>query len=129
MTIGIKRSGGGAGKGTDAARKRRHLRVRKRIAGTTERPRLVVTRSSRHMVAQVVDDTRGHTLASASTMEADLRSLDGDKTAKARRVGELLAERARAAGVEGVVFDRGGNRYHGRVAAVADGAREGGLAL
>jgi large subunit ribosomal protein L18 len=129
VTIGIKRSGGGAGKGTDAARRRRHLRVRKRIAGTTERPRLVVTRSSRHMVAQVVDDTRGHTLASASTMEADLRTLDGDKTAKARRVGELLAERARAAGVEAVVFDRGGNRYHGRVAAVADGAREGGLAL
>ena len=129
MTIGIKRSGGGAGKGTDAARKRRHLRVRKRIAGTTERPRLVVTRSSRHMVAQVVDDARGHTLASASTMEVDLRGLDGDKTAKARRVGELLAERARAAGVEAVVFDRGGNRYHGRVAAVADGAREGGLSL
>ena len=129
MTIGIKRSGGGAGKGTDAARRRRHLRVRKRIAGTTERPRLVVTRSSRHVVAQVVDDTRGHTLASASTMEADLRSLDGDKTAKARRVGELLAERARAAGVEGVVFDRAGNKYHGRVAALADGAREGGLAF
>jgi large subunit ribosomal protein L18 len=129
VTIGIKRSGGGAGKGTDAARKRRHLRVRKGIAGTAERPRLVVTRSSRHMVAQVVDDTRGHTLASASTMEADLRGLDGDKTAKARRVGEILAERARAAGVEAVVFDRGGNRYHGRVAAVADGAREGGLAL
>jgi large subunit ribosomal protein L18 len=103
--------------------------VRKSIAGTTERPRLVVTRSSRHVVAQVVDDTRGHTLASASTMEADLRSLDGDKSVKARRVGELLAERARAAGVEAVVFDRGGNRYHGRVAAVADGAREGGLAL
>jgi large subunit ribosomal protein L18 len=129
VTIGIKRSGGGAGKGTDAARKRRHLRVRKRIAGTTDRPRLVVTRSSRHIVAQVVDDTRGHTLASASTMEADLRSLDGDKSVKARRVGELLAERARAAGVEAVVFDRGGNRYHGRVAAVADGAREGGLTL
>ena len=129
MTIGIKRSGGGAGKGTDAARKRRHLRVRKRIAGTAERPRLVVTRSSRHMVAQVVDDARGRTLASASTMEVDLRGLDGDKTAKARRVGELLAERARAAGVQAVVFDRGGNRYHGRVAAVADGAREGGLAL
>ena len=129
MTIGIKRSGGGAGKGTDAARRRRHLRVRKRIAGTAQRPRLVVTRSSRHMVAQVVDDTRGHTLASASTMEVDLRGVDGDKTAKARRVGELLAERARAAGVEAVVFDRGGNRYHGRVAAVADGAREGGLSL
>ncbi len=129
MTIGIKRSGGGAGKGTDAARKRRHLRVRKQLSGTTERPRLVVTRSSRHMVAQVVDDTRGFTLASASTMEADLRGLDGDKTAKARRVGELVAERARAAGIGAVVFDRGGNRYHGRVAAVADGAREGGLSL
>jgi large subunit ribosomal protein L18 len=129
VTIGIKRSGGGAGKGTDAARRRRHLRVRKRIAGTAERPRLVVTRSSRHMVAQVVDDARGHTLASASTMEVDLRGLDGDKTAKARRVGELLAERARAAGVDAVVFDRGGHRYHGRVAAVADGAREGGLSL
>ena len=129
MTIGIKRSGGGAGKGTVAARKRRHLRVRKSISGTTERPRLVVTRSARHVVAQVVDDTRGHTLASASTMETNLRSLDGDKTAKARRVGELLAERARAAGVEAVVFDRGGNQYHGRVAAVADGAREGGLTL
>jgi large subunit ribosomal protein L18 len=129
VTIGIKRSGGGAGKGTDAARKRRHLRVRKSISGTTERPRLVVTRSSRHVVAQVVDDTRGHTLASASTMEADLRVLEGDKTSKARRVGELVAARAREAGVESVVFDRGGNRYHGRVAAVADGAREGGLAL
>ena len=129
MTIGIKRSGGGAGKGKDAARKRRHLRVRKGISGTGERPRLVVTRSSRHMVAQVVDDTRGHTVASASTMEADLRTLDGDKTAKARRVGELVASRALAAGVESVVFDRGGNRYHGRVAAVADGAREGGLTL
>ena len=127
MTIGIKRSGGGAGKGTDAARKRRHLRVRKGISGTTERPRLVVTRSSRHMVAQVVDDTRGHTLASASTMEVDLRGLDGDKTAKARRVGELLAERARAAGVDAVVFDRGGNAYRGRIAALADAARENGL--
>jgi large subunit ribosomal protein L18 len=129
VTIGIKRSGGGAGKGSDAARKRRHLRVRKRIAGTAERPRLVVTRSSRHIVAQVVDDAQGHTLAYASTMEADLRALDGDKTAKARQVGERIAERAREAGVEAVVFDRGGNRYHGRVAAVADGAREGGLSL
>jgi large subunit ribosomal protein L18 len=129
VTIGIKRSGGGAGKGSDAARKRRHLRVRKRIAGTAERPRLVVTRSSRHIVAQVVDDAKGHTLAYASTMEADLRALDGDKTAKARQVGERVAERAREAGVEAVVFDRGGNRYHGRVAAVADGAREGGLSL
>jgi large subunit ribosomal protein L18 len=129
MAIGIKRSGGGAGKGKDAARARRHLRVRKSIVGTTTRPRLVVSRSTRHVVAQVVDDSRGRTLASASSMEVDLRSLDGDKTAKAKRVGELLAERARAAGVESVVFDRGGNRYHGRVAAVADGAREGGLSL
>ncbi len=129
MTIGIKRSGGGAGKGTDAARKRRHLRVRKRVVGTAERPRLVVTRSTRHIVAQVVDDAVGRTLASASTLEVDLRSLEGDKTAKAKRVGELVAERAKAAGIESVVFDRGGNRYHGRVAAVADGAREGGLAL
>ncbi|TDC47787.1 50S ribosomal protein L18 [Jiangella ureilytica] len=111
------------------ARDRRHLRVRKKVTGTAERPRLVVTRSLRHMVAQVVDDATGRTLASATSMEADLRSLDGDKTAKARRVGELLADRAKAAGVEAVVFDRGGNQYHGRVAAVAEGAREGGLKL
>jgi large subunit ribosomal protein L18 len=111
------------------ARVKRHLRVRKHISGTPERPRLVVTRSSRHMVAQVVDDTRGHTLVSASTLEADLRADGGDKTAKARKVGELIAERARAAGISTVVFDRGGNKYHGRVAAVADGAREGGLTL
>ncbi|AEG43460.1 50S ribosomal protein L18 [Isoptericola variabilis] len=117
------------GKGKAVARQRRHLRLRKKIKGTAERPRLVVTRSSRHMVAQVVDDTVGKTVASASTLEADLRAFDGDKTAKARRVGELVAERAKAAGVESVVFDRGGNKYHGRVAAVADGAREGGLAL
>jgi large subunit ribosomal protein L18 len=129
MAIGIKRSGGGAGKGTDAARKRRHLRVRKSVVGSPERPRLVVSRSTRHIVAQIVDDTAGRTLASASTLEADLRGLDGDKSAKAKRVGQLVAERAKAAGVESVVFDRGGNRYHGRVAAVADGAREGGLAL
>ena len=129
MTIGVKRSGGGAGKGKDAARTRRHLRVRKKVTGTSERPRLVVTRSNRHMVAQVVDDTLGRTLVSASSLEADLRSLDGDKSAKAKRVGELVAERARAAGIDTVVFDRGGNRYHGRVAAVADGAREGGLSL
>lgn len=129
MTIGVKRSGGGAGKGSDAARRRRHLRVRKRVVGTPARPRLVVTRSARHVVAQVVDDAAGRTLASASTMEADLRGLDGDKTARAKRVGELVAQRAKAAGIETVVFDRGGNRYHGRVAAVADGAREGGLAL
>jgi large subunit ribosomal protein L18 len=117
------------GKGKAVARQRRHLRLRKKITGTPERPRLVVTRSNRHMVAQVVDDTVGKTLVSASTLEADLRALDGDKTAKARKVGELVAARAKAAGVEAVVFDRGGNKYHGRVAAVADGAREAGLAL
>ena len=117
------------GKGKFKARARRHLRLRKKIAGTQERPRLVVTRSNRHLVAQVVDDSVGRTLVSASTLENDLRTLDGDKTAKARKVGELIAERAKAAGVEAVVFDRGGNKYHGRVAAVADGAREGGLAL
>jgi large subunit ribosomal protein L18 len=129
VTIGVKRSGGGAGRGKDDARTRRHLRVRKKVTGTPSRPRLVVTRSSRHVVAQVVDDSVGHTLVSASSLEADLRTLDGDKTAKAKRVGQLVAERAKAAGVESVVFDRGGNRYHGRVAAVADGAREGGLSL
>ncbi|NNG39034.1 50S ribosomal protein L18 [Flexivirga sp. ID2601S] len=112
-----------------AARSRRHLRLRKRVAGTAERPRLVVTRSSRHVFVQVVDDTVGKTVASASTMEADLRSFDGDKTAKARRVGELVAARAKEAGVDSVVFDRGGNKYAGRVSAIADGAREGGLTL
>lgn len=117
------------GKGKAVARARRHLRLRKKVVGSAARPRLVVTRSTRHMVAQVVDDSIGRTLVSASTLEADLRALDGDKTAKARRVGELIAERAKAAGIEAVVFDRGGNKYHGRVAAVADGAREGGLAL
>jgi large subunit ribosomal protein L18 len=124
MALIIKRA-----KGKSAARGRRHLRLRKKLSGTSLRPRLVVSRSSRHVFVQVVDDTVGRTVASASTMEADLRSFEGDKTAKARRVGELLAERARSAGVDAVVFDRGGNRYHGRIAAIADGAREGGLAL
>ncbi|MFW6774417.1 50S ribosomal protein L18 [Nocardioides sp. CPCC 205120] len=109
------------------SRLRRQVRGRKRIAGTAERPRLVVTRSAKHISVQVVDDVIGKTLVSASTMEADLRSLDGDKTAKAKRVGELVAERAKSNGVDAVVFDRAGNRYHGRVAALADGAREGGL--
>jgi len=121
-----------AGKATSArakSRKRRHLRVRKKVVGTAARPRLVVTRSTKHVFVQVIDDTAGHTLAYASTMEADLRSADGDKTAKSRKVGELVAARAKEAGVSAVVFDRGGNKYHGRVAAVADGAREGGLEL
>jgi large subunit ribosomal protein L18 len=116
-------------KGKSAARGRRHLRVRKKVSGTAMRPRLVVSRSSRHVFVQIVDDTVGKTVASASTMEADLRTFEGDKTAKARRVGELVAERAKSAGVEAVVFDRGGNKYHGRIAAIADGAREGGLSL
>ena len=123
MALGIK------GKSKSAARGRRHLRVRKRITGTAVRPRLVVNRSARHVFVQVVDDSKGITVAYASTLEADLRAFEGDKTAKAKRVGELVAERAKAAGVEAVVFDRGGNKYHGRVAAVAEGAREGGLAL
>ncbi|WP_131105550.1 50S ribosomal protein L18 [Ornithinimicrobium sufpigmenti] len=112
-----------------AARQRRHLRLRKKVTGTPARPRLVVNRSSRHVFVQLVDDTESKTLASASTMEADLRALEGDKTAKAKRVGELLAERAKALGVDTAVFDRGGNRYAGRVAAIAEGAREGGLSL
>ena len=123
MAIGIK------GKSKSAARGRRHLRLRKKLNGTAVRPRLVVNRSARHMVAQVVNDLEGTTLVSATTMEADLRSFDGDNTAKAKKVGEMVAERAKAAGIDAVVFDRGGNKYHGRVAAVADGAREGGLKL
>lgn len=110
-----------------ASRARRQLRGRKHISGTAERPRLVVTRSSRHLFAQVIDDVQGRTLASASTMEADLRKLDGDKSDKARKVGELIADRAKSAGVETVVFDRAGNKYHGRLAALADAAREAGL--
>ena len=117
------------GKSKSAARTRRHSRLRKKIEGTAVRPRLVVNRSARHVFVQVVDDSKGHTLASASTMEADLRTFDGDKTAKARKIGALVAERAQAAGIDAVVFDRGGSKYAGRVAAVADGAREAGLKL
>ncbi|MGB3911517.1 MAG: 50S ribosomal protein L18 [Pseudolysinimonas sp.] len=112
-----------------AQRTRRHARLRKRIVGTPARPRLVVNRSARHVFVQLVDDSTGHTLAFASTLEADLRAFSGDKTAKAKKVGELLAERAKKAGVDAVVFDRGGNRFAGRVAAIAEGAREGGLNL
>ena len=111
------------------SRLHRQVRGRKKIAGTAVRPRLVVSRSTRHLFVQVVDDTVGKTVASASTMEADLRAFDGDKTAKAKKVGELVAARAKDAGIEAVVFDRGGNKYHGRVAAIAEGAREGGLSL
>ncbi|MEU9507539.1 50S ribosomal protein L18 [Micromonospora sp. NPDC048170] len=122
----LKRRRGVAAKRA-VGRARRHFRVRKNVSGTAERPRLVVTRSLRHIVAQIVDDTKGHTLASASTLDTSLRGTEGDKSALAGKVGALLAERAKAAGVSKVVFDRGGNRYAGRVAALADAAREAGL--
>jgi large subunit ribosomal protein L18 len=112
-----------------ASRLRRQVRGRKKVSGTAERPRLVVTRSSKHISVQVVDDLVGRTLASASTLEAEVRSVEGDQSAKARQVGELVAERAQAAGVTSAVFDRAGTKYHGRVAALADAAREGGLAF
>ena len=111
------------------ARARRHFRIRKTLRGTPEAPRLVVHRSSRHMHVQIIDDLAGHTLAAASSIEPEVRAVEGDKKAKGAKVGQLIAERAKAAGIEAVVFDRGGNKYHGRVAAVADGAREGGLKL
>ena len=109
------------------SRLRRQVRGRKKIHGTAERPRLVVSRSTKHITVQVVDDLVGKTLAYASTMEADVRGFEGDKTAKAKKVGELVAERATSAGVSDVVFDRAGNKYHGRIAALADAARAGGL--
>src|ERR1700730_12149579 len=111
------------------ARVPRHLRVAKKATGTTLRPRLVVNRSARHLLVQIVDDSVGRTLASASTMDESIKSAEGDKTAKAKLVGALIAERARDAGIEAVVFDRGGFQYHGRVAALADSAREAGLTL
>ena len=119
--------------GTDAStarrtsRLRRHNRLRKRVSGTAERPRMVVKRSSRHVHVQVVDDTQGITLVHASTMDASLKGTAGDKSALARQVGALVADRAKAAGITAVVFDRGGNRYSGRLAALADGARDAGL--
>jgi len=117
------------GKSKAAARTRRHDRLRKKIVGSAARPRLVVTRSARHVFVQVVDDAKGITLASASTMEKEFRALDSTKTDKSKKIGELVAKRAQAAGVTEVVFDRGGNKYAGRVAAIADGAREAGLVL
>jgi len=110
-----------------SSRLRRQIRGRKKISGTAARPRLVVTRSTKHITAQVVDDLVGQTLVSASSLEGDLRAFDGDKSAKAKKVGELVAARAKDKGIESVVFDRSGNKYHGRIAALADGAREGGL--
>jgi len=110
-----------------AARERRHFRLRKKLAGTAERPRLVVSRSARHLFVQIVDDSQGKTLASASTMEDALRKSSADKTGKSREVGALIAKRGKDAGVSAVVFDRGGNKYHGRIAALAESARENGL--
>ncbi|AHI01565.1 large subunit ribosomal protein L18 [Kutzneria viridogrisea] len=109
------------------ARARRHFRLRKKISGTPERPRMVVNRSARHIVVQVIDDLAGHTLASASSLEADVRAMEGDKKARATKVGQLVAARAKEAGIAKVVFDRGGYDYHGRIAALADAAREAGL--
>jgi large subunit ribosomal protein L18 len=109
------------------ARLRRHSRIRKRVSGTAETPRLVVNRSSRHIHVQLVNDQEGVTVAAASSIEADVRAVDGDKKAHSVRVGQLIAERAKAAGIESVVFDRGGYTYGGRIAALADAAREGGL--
>ena len=109
------------------SRTRRHLRVRKKVTGSTARPRLVVSRSTRHISVQVVDDTSARTLVSASTLDETIRGTSGDKKARAAAVGKLVAERAKAAGIDKVVFDRGGHRYHGRIAALADAAREGGL--
>jgi large subunit ribosomal protein L18 len=123
MAIGVKVVKGSA----TNARARRHFRVRKKVSGTSIRPRLVVSRSSRHLFVQIVDDSQGRTLVSASTMEADVRVAAGDKTAKSHKVGALIAQRAKEAGISAVVFDRAGNKYHGRIAAVADSARENGL--
>jgi large subunit ribosomal protein L18 len=109
------------------ARLRRHHRLRKKVVGTAERPRLVVNRSSRHIHVQLVNDANGTTIAAASSIEADVRAVSGDKKAHSVRVGQQIAERARAAGIEAVVFDRGGNTYGGRIAALADAARENGL--
>jgi large subunit ribosomal protein L18 len=126
-TLLKRRNGGGVAAKRAVGKARRHFRVRKNVRGTAERPRLVVTRSSRHISAQIVDDLKGHTLVSASTLDASLRGTEGDKSALAGKVGALLAERAKSAGVSKVVFDRGGNKYAGRIAALADAAREAGL--
>ena len=126
-TLLKRRNGGGVAAKRAVGKARRHFRVRKNVRGTAERPRLVVTRSSRHITAQIIDDLRGHTLVSASTLDASVRGAEGDKSALAGKVGALLAERAKAAGVSKVVFDRGGNKYAGRIAALADAAREAGL--
>lgn len=126
-TLLKRRNGGGVAAKRAVGKARRHFRVRKNVRGTAERPRLVVTRSARHITAQIIDDLKGHTLASASTLDTSIRGAEGDKTALSGKVGALVAERAKAAGISKVVFDRGGNKYAGRIAALADAAREAGL--
>jgi large subunit ribosomal protein L18 len=126
-TLLKRRNGGGVAAARAVGKARRHFRVRKNVRGSAERPRLVVTRSSRHITAQIIDDLKGHTIASASTLDASIRGGEGDKSALAGKVGALLAERVKAAGISKVVFDRGGNKYAGRIAALADAAREAGL--
>lgn len=122
-----RRRGAGAAQRRITGRSRRHFRVRKRVTGTAARPRLVVTRSLRNITAQVIDDSKGHTLVSASTLDPSIRGTAGAKSELAARVGTLVAERAKAAGIDQVVFDRGGSQYAGRIAALADAAREAGL--
>jgi len=129
MAVTTKSRGRGKAAARAYSRKRRHVRVRKKVTGTAVRPRLAVNRSARHIFAQLIDDGAGHTLASASTLDASIRDATGDKKARAHQVGLLLASRAKEAGISAAVFDRGGYAYHGRVAALADGAREGGLTL
>jgi large subunit ribosomal protein L18 len=129
MAVTTKSRGRGKAAVRASSRKRRHVRVRKKVTGSAARPRLAVNRSARHIFAQLIDDGAGHTLASASTLDASIRDASGDKKARAHQVGQLLASRAKEAGVTAAVFDRGGYAYHGRVAALADGAREGGLSL
>ena len=129
MAVTTKSRGRSRSAARASSRKRRHVRVRKKVTGSAARPRLAVNRSARHIFAQLIDDAAGHTLASASTLDASIRDAAGDKKARAHEVGRLLASRAREAGITAAVFDRGGYAYHGRVAALADGAREGGLTL
>lgn len=122
----LKRRSGVAAKRA-VGKARRHFRIRKNLSGTAERPRLVVTRSLRQITAQIVDDNQGHTLVSASSLDASIRGAEGNKSDLAGKVGSLIAERAKAAGITQIVFDRGGNRYAGRIAALADAARAAGL--
>ncbi|GAA3031301.1 50S ribosomal protein L18 [Gordonia defluvii] len=126
-TAGRKPAGKDASTRRRTATNRRHFRLRKKVSGTPERPRLAVKRSSRHIHVQLIDDLAGNTLAAASSIEADVRATGGDKSAQAAKVGELIAGRAKAAGIDSVVFDHGGHGYHGRIAALADAARAGGL--